>query len=151
MKPYSAMTGMAGIVRYARAIVQLGTLAIMVGATAVANAQFRAIPNYVGVGAGLQFRNDINNHLSGAAPIAPRIASLPFGQLPTEQEGQEYWCPDCQQTNPCQGAGHGALALGSQGQWSCTSGATLTSGFPLTLDVSAGAHRIQSLAPNSTA
>jgi hypothetical protein len=150
MRPYSAMTGVTGIARYARAIAQWGTLAIVVGAAAVAHAQFRAIPNYVGVGAGLQFRNDINNHFSGAATIAPRIASLPFAQLPTEQEAQEYWCPDCQQTNPCQGAGHGALALGSQGQWSCTSGATLPNGFPLSLDVSAGAHRIKSLAPNST-
>lgn len=70
--------------------------------------------------------------------------------MPTEQEAQEYWCPDCQQTNPCQGAGHGALALGSQGQWSCTSGASLPGGFPPNVDVSAGAHRIKGLAPNST-
>ena len=150
MKRHSVMTGFAGIARYARTIATLGTLAIFAGAATFAHAQFRAIPNYVGIGAGLQFRNDINNHLSGVAPIAPRIVSLSFGQLPTEREGQEYWCSDCQQTNPCQGVGHGALALGSQGQWSCTSGATMANGFPLGIDVSAGAHRIQSLAPNST-
>ena len=150
MKPYLSMTGIGGLARRARVIAQLGTLAIVVATATVARAQFRAIPNYVGVGAGLQFRNDINNHLSGAAPISPRIASLPFAQLPTEQEGQEYWCPDCQQTNPCLGAGLGALALGSHGQWSCTSGATLPNGFPLSLDVSAGTHRIKGLAPNAS-
>jgi len=123
---------------------------MVIGAATAAHAQFRAIPNYIGVGAGLQFRNDINNHFSGGAPITPRIASVLFAQLQTELEGQEYWCSDCQQTNPCLGTGSGALALGSHGQLSCTSGATLPNGFPLGLDVSAGTHRIKNLAVNSS-
>src|SRR5690349_6229817 len=83
-------------------------------------AQYQPIPNYVGIGAGLQFRTDINIHLSGVTPIAPRLVSLNFAQLPHEQDGQLYWCPDCQQTNPCLGAGTGALALGSGGHFSCS-------------------------------
>jgi hypothetical protein len=56
---------------------------------------------YTGIGAGQKFRNDVNNHLSGVTPIAPRIVSLPFAQLPSEQDGQEYWCLDCMRSNPC--------------------------------------------------
>jgi hypothetical protein len=149
MRRYLKTKGLAGIARYSRAITTLSALAVVIAAVTIADAQFRPIPNYIGIGAGLQFRNDINNHLSGAAPIAPRIVSLPFAQLPAEQEGQEYWCSDCQPTNPCLGVGNGALALGAQGQWSCTSGAALPTGFPLTVDSSAGSHRIKSLAPNS--
>src|SRR5580704_8234262 len=104
--------------RCAATLTVLGALAIVAMAAPPALAQYRAIPNYVGIGAGLQFRNDINNHLSGITPIAPRIVTLPFLQLPTEQDGQEYWCSDCQATSPCLGVGHGALALGVQGQWS---------------------------------
>jgi hypothetical protein len=127
------------------------TAMMIVAMTAtVALAQYRAIPNYVGIGAGLQFRNDVNNHLSGVTPISPRIVSLPFLQLPAEQDGQEYSCLDCQQTSPCQGGGLGALAIGSQGHWTCTSGAPLANGFPLGVDVSAGSHRIKGLAANST-
>jgi hypothetical protein len=149
MKRHSGLTGLLGIVNYMRAVRALGALALWAVAVTVAHAQFRPIPNYVGIGAGAQFRNDINNHLSGAAAVAPRIVSLPLAQLPIEQDGQEYWCSNCQQTNPCQASGQGALALGSQGQWSCTSGASLANGFPLSVNVSAAAHRIQSLAPNS--
>src|ERR1700722_1596110 len=137
--------------RCAATLTVLGALAIVAMAAPPALAQYRAIPNYVGIGAGLQFRNDVNNHLSGVTPISPRIVSLPFLQLPGEQDGQEYWCMACQQTLPCQGAGLGALAVGSQGQWSCTSGAALPNGFPLGLDVSASSHRIKSLAANTTA
>jgi hypothetical protein len=150
MKRHSGLTGFSGISNYVRTVRALGALALWAAAVTVAHAQFRPIPNYVGIGAGAQFRNDVNNHLSGAAAVAPRIVSLPLAQLPTEQDGQEYWCSNCQQTNPCRGSGPGALALGSQGQWSCTSGATLPNGFPLSTNVTAAAHRIQGLAANST-
>jgi len=83
-------------------------------------AQYQPIPNYTGIGAGQKFRNDINNHLSGVTPIAPRIVSLPFAQLPSEQDSQEYWCLDCMRSNPCAGGGSGALAIGTRGAWSCT-------------------------------
>src|SRR5579863_3248753 len=149
MKRHSILSGFMRTTNYIRAFEALGALAICAAAATVAFAQFRPIPNYVGIGAGAQFRNDINNHLSGAATVAPRIVSLPLAQLPTEADAQEHWCADCKQTNPCVGGGSGALALGSQGQWSCTSGATLPDGFPLSADVSASSHRIQGLAPNS--
>src|SRR5580698_813338 len=150
MRLYSSIKHGDCKVRRIRAIEILGTLVMIVAAAAVAHAQYRAIPNYVGIGAGLQFRNDVNNHLSGITPIAPRIVTLPFLQLPTEQDGQEYWCSDCQATSPCLGVGHGALALGVQGQWSCTSGSPPGTAFPLAADVSAGTHKIKNLALNST-
>ena len=113
-------------------------------------AQYQPIPNYIGIGAGLQFRTDINNHLSGVTAIAPRLVSLRFAQLPAEQDGQMYWCPDCQQTNPCQSGGTGALALGFRGQWSCSAGSSVSgNGFPLTTDASAAGHHIVNLAPDA--
>jgi hypothetical protein len=86
-----------------------------------AAAQYQPIPNYAGISAGQKFRNDVNNHLSGVTPIAPRIVSLPFAQLPSEQDGQEYFCTDCAKTSICAGGGGGALAVGTRGIWSCAS------------------------------
>lgn len=126
-------------------------LALMAVPGLPVRAQYQPIPNYIGIGAGLQFRTDINNHLSGVTPIAPRLVSLNFAELPSEQDGQMYWCPDCQQTNPCQGSGTGALALGFRGQWSCSFGSGGSgSGFPLTADVSAAGHHIVDLAPDAS-
>lgn len=117
-----------------------------------ANAQYVPIPNYTGIGAGQQFRNDLNNHLSGVTAVAPRLVPLTFAQLPTEQNGQLYWCTDCEQTNPCQSGGGGALAIGAQGQWSCTTGGGgSSSAFPLASNVSAASHRIESLAADQAA
>ncbi len=115
------------------------------------HAQYTPIPNYIGVGAGLEFRNDINNHLSGVTPIAPRLVSLPMAQLPTEQDGQLYWCSDCSETVPCSSGGSGAVAMGLGGQWSCSAGASIGSAFPLTANASAAGHRITNLAPNEAA
>jgi hypothetical protein len=114
----------------------------------IAHAQYQPIPNYTGIGAGQKFRNDVNNHLSGVTPIAPRIVSLPFAQLPSEQDGQEYWCLDCMRSNPCAGGGAGALAVGQRGVWSCTSSGSVNGIFNVveyganylgTADASAGA------------
>jgi hypothetical protein len=102
---------------------------IGLGVSSVALAQFQAIPDYSGVGAGAQFRVDVNNHLSGVTPIAPRLVSAPSAQLPSEQDGQMYWCPDCQQITPCAGGGSGAVAIGVHGQWACEAGSG--SGSPL--------------------
>ena len=107
-------------------------LTLCVIACGIAAAQYQPIPNYIGVGAGQKFRNDINNHLSGVTPIAPRIVSLPFAQLPSEQDGQEYWCLDCMRSNPCAGGGAGALAVGQRGAWSCTSGGSVNGVFNVT-------------------
>jgi hypothetical protein len=79
-------------------------LAVLLAALTIASAaraQYVPIPNYVGINAGQQFRNDINNHLSGASAIAPRIVSLTLSNLPAEADGQEYWCSNCAQTTPC--------------------------------------------------
>src|ERR1700741_401861 len=108
----------------------LGFVAIAcagVGAIALAvsaNAQYQPIPNYTGVGAGQQFRDDINNHLSGITPITPKLVPLNFALLATtpEQDGQLYWCRDCLAAPVCVGGGGGSVALGSGGQWTCNSG-----------------------------
>jgi hypothetical protein len=60
MKSYSAITGMTSITQHVQTIALLGTMAIVISAATTAYGQFRAIPDYIGVGAGLQFRNDIN-------------------------------------------------------------------------------------------
>jgi len=93
MKWHSVLTGVRAIANYVRTVEVLMTLTIWVVAATVAYGQFRPIPNYVGIGAGAQFRADINNHLSGAASVAPRIVSLPLAQLPTEQDGQDTGAP----------------------------------------------------------
>ncbi|HTT75602.1 MAG TPA: hypothetical protein VMF50_06425 [Candidatus Binataceae bacterium] len=87
-----------------------------------AGAQYVPIPNYTGIGAGEQFRNDLNNHLSGVTAIAPRLVPFTFAQLPEEQNGQLYWCEDCEQTNPCAGGGSGSIAIGESGVWDCSLG-----------------------------
>lgn len=107
-------------------------------------AQYKAIPNYVGVNAGLQFRTDINNHLSGATPIAPRLVSLPFLQLPPETDGQLYWCADCRVSTSCQGGGGGAMAVGQGGAWTCGGMG------PLGGNLDANKNRVINLAPNAT-
>lgn len=126
-----------------------GFILIHAALPSAARAQYQPIPNYIGIGAGLQFRNDINNHLSGVTPIAPRLVSLPLAQLPTEQDGQLYWCADCHETAPCTAGGAGAPAVGVDGQWSCSAAAP-ASAFPLASNVSAGGYRIANLAPNIT-
>ena len=88
----------------------------MVGAAA---AQYQAIPNFTGIGAGFNFRQAINQRLSGAQPIAPQIVGLTFANLPAEQDGLLLWCKDCQAANPCGAGGAGAWAMGSRGAWAC--------------------------------
>jgi hypothetical protein len=139
-----------GLERYA-AIVMIITACLVFLQTGLVGAQYIPIPNYTGIGAGQQFRNDLNNHLSGVATVAPRLVQLTFAQLPQEQDGQLYWCKDCQRTSPCQNGGTGSLAVGAQGQWSCSTGGSGGNAFPLGSDVSAAAHRIESLATDQTA
>jgi hypothetical protein len=121
-----------------------GALILTFGASS-AHAQYKAIPDYIGIGAGQQFRNDINNHLSGVTPIAPRLVSLPFAQLPHEQDGQLYWCQDCVKATPCQAGGSGALATGQDSMWVC-------GGYvPLNSSLNANSNRLVNIAPNRTA
>ena len=62
---------------------------------------YKPIPNFTGVGAGVQFRQGINDRLSGVQAIAPTIVSLAFANLPTEQDGGLVYCNNCTKTNPC--------------------------------------------------
>ena len=108
------------------------TLIVMVG---VAAAQYQPIPNFTGIGAGFNFRQAINQRLSGAQPIAPQIVGLTFASLPAEQDGLLLWCKDCQATSPCGGGGAGAWAMGSRGAWACAASA-------LEQDLNANGHSI---------
>jgi len=47
---------------------------------------YQPIPNFTGVGAGLQFREAINDRFSGAQAIAPSIASTAFANLPPDEQ-----------------------------------------------------------------
>ena len=72
---------------------------ILIAASADAPAQnlpppgaYQPIPNFTGVGAGLQFREAINERFSGAKPIAPSITTPTFANLPREQDGMLLYC-----------------------------------------------------------
>jgi len=81
------------------------------------------IPNFTGVGAGLQFREAINQRFSGAQPIAPAIVTPTFANLPPEQDGMILYCHDCRSAAPCVSGGAGAWAVGTRGQWACAGAA----------------------------
>ena len=84
---------------------------------------YKPIPNFTGVGAGLQFREAINDRFSGAQPMAPELVAPSFANLPAEQDGALLYCKDCKRTTPCVSGGSGAWALGTRGNWSCSTGA----------------------------
>jgi hypothetical protein len=113
----------------------LGSLLILAAMARVATAQYQPIPNFTGIGAGFNFRQAINQRFSGAQPIAPQFAGLPFASLPAEQDGLLLWCKDCQATAPCSAGGAGAWARGARGTWSCATGA-------LEQDLNANGHNI---------
>src|SRR5580658_6617179 len=66
---------------------------------------YQPIPNFTGVGAGLQFREAINQRFSGTQPIAPSIVTPTFANLPPEQDGMLLFCKDCRSATPCVGGG----------------------------------------------
>ena len=80
---------------------------------------YHPIPNFIGQDAGLDFRNAINDRLSGTEAIAPRLGAVPFASLGPEQDGSQLYCTDCNATLPCSAGGSGALASGVNGQWQC--------------------------------
>lgn len=100
---------------------------------------YQPIPNFTGVGAGLQFREAINDRLSAAQPILPMVVGPVFANMPAEQDGVMLYCKDCKRATPCVNGGSGAWALGTRGQWSCSSGALETS-------LNANGNKITSLA-----
>src|SRR5208283_2143464 len=116
------------ISRTLRAVTFAATILLVASAQALAQnlpppGAYQPIPNFTGVGAGLQFREAINNRFSGAQPIAPSIASPAFANLPPEQDGMLLFCKDCRSATPCVSGGGGAWALGTRGQWACASAA----------------------------
>ncbi len=113
----------------------LGSLLILAAIAGAAAAQYQPIPNFTGIGAGYNFRQAINQRLSGAEPISPQFAGLSFASLPAEQDGLLLWCKDCQATSPCSAGGAGAWAMGSRGAWACAAGA-------LEQDLNANGHNV---------
>src|SRR5271163_2274325 len=83
---------------------------------------YQAIPNFTGVGAGLQFRQAINDRFSGAQRVAQAIGTVSFANLPLQQDRTILYCQDCKLTSSYVRTGTGAWALGARGQWSCASG-----------------------------
>jgi hypothetical protein len=113
----------------------LGSLVAMTVMAGAAAAQYQPIPNFTGIGAGFNFRQAINQRLSGAQSIAPQIVALTFATLPAEQDGLLLWCKDCHATSPCSAGGAGAWAMGSRGAWACAAGS-------LEQDLNASGHNI---------
>ncbi len=115
-------------------------LASVVFAAAIASAAsaqaVSPITNFVGAGAGAQFRQAINDRLYGAQPITPAFGKVAFSALPGEADGALLYCTNCSKTTPCTVGGPGAFAFGQNGNWSCSAGAAGSS-FPLTAAVSA--------------
>jgi hypothetical protein len=100
---------------------------------------YSPIPNFTGVGAGLQFREAINNRFSGTQPILPFVVGPTFANLPPEQDGLILYCKDCKQATPCVGGGSGAWARGDRGEWYCAIGALET-------NLNANGNKVTSLA-----
>ena len=88
------------------------------------------IPNYTGIGAGYLFRQDINAHFCGGAPVSTATAKIPFATLQNiiEVDGWRFYCTDCSATIPCSSGGGGTFASGSQGQWNCANGLVTVTG-----------------------
>lgn len=121
----------------------LGLLLALAAMASAAAAQYQAIPNFAGIGAGFNFRQAINQRFSGAQAIAPQIVGLTFTNLPAEQDGLLLWCKDCQAADPCNAGGAGAWAMGSRGVWACAAGA-------LEQDLNANGHNIVAAASVKT-
>src|SRR5271156_994488 len=75
-----------------RSVMIFATILIVASTDALAQnlppiGSYQPIPNFTGVGAGLQFREAINARFSGLQPIAPAIVTPTFANLPSEQDG----------------------------------------------------------------
>ncbi len=105
---------------------------------------YQPIPNFTGVGAGLQFREAINDRLPGTQPILPMVVSPTFVNLPAEQDGLMLYCKDCKRATPCVGGGSGAWARGNRGGWSCALDA-------LEANLNANGNKVTSLANGTNA
>ena len=130
------------------ALSALGLLAIALGSAGAQNlpppGAYQPIPNFTGVGAGLQFRQAINDRMSGIQPILPMVVGPSFANLPAEQDGLLIYCKDCKRATPCIGGGSGAWARGNRGAWSCAIDA-------LEASLNANGNKITSLANGTIA
>src|SRR5712691_7120318 len=54
--------------------------------------------------------------------ITPKLDTYHWPNIPSEQDGLEFYCDNCQQTNPCAGGGSGAHARGIAGVLDCGGG-----------------------------
>src|SRR5208282_1788910 len=82
---------------------------------------YQPIPNFTGVGAGLQFREAINDRFSGAQPIAPTLVPVTAAQLAAVPaiNGGLLYCSNCHGNASCSSGGSGAVAFGMGGDWNC--------------------------------
>jgi hypothetical protein len=80
---------------------------------------YKAIPNFTGTNAGLEFRGAVNDRFSGIEAISPRLVKVPFAEFPAAKDGLLLYCADCKPTTPCQGGGPGAWAFVQNSQWTC--------------------------------
>ncbi len=82
---------------------------------------YQPIPNFTGVGAGLQFREAINDRFSGAQPIAPTLVPVTKAQLAAMPaiDGGLLYCSNCQGNVSCSSGGAGSVAFGMGGDWNC--------------------------------
>jgi len=82
---------------------------------------YQPIPNFTGVGAGLQFREAINDRFSGAQPIAPTLVPVTAAQLAAVPaiNGGLLYCSNCQGNSSCSPGGTGSVAFGMGGDWNC--------------------------------
>ena len=83
---------------------------------------YQPIPNFTGVGAGLQFREAINERFSGAQPIAPTLVPITAAQLAAMPaiNGGLLYCTNCQGNASCSSGGTGSVAFGMGGDWNCS-------------------------------
>jgi len=82
---------------------------------------YQPIPNFTGVGAGLQFREAINDRFSGAQPIAPTLVPVTAAQLAAVPaiNGGLLYCSNCHGNASCSSGGNGSVAFGMGGDWNC--------------------------------
>lgn len=64
---------------------------------------------------------DTNNVFTGTNQfqLGTLLGPVTFSALPTESNGTQIYCSDCQQTNPCIAGGTGAMGAGIAGVWNC--------------------------------
>src|SRR5208283_1004818 len=114
------------ISRTLRAVTFAATILLVASAQALAQnlpppGAYQPIPNFTGVGAGLQFREAINDRFSGAQPIATTLVPVTAAQLAAVPaiNGGLLYCSNCHGNSSCSSGGNGSVAFGMGGDWNC--------------------------------